>query len=301
MVDKNTSFETTYDWDNLPDPGKLLKPARDNIEIMKVGIREFVSPVDVVRKSGETFRAKGTFSGYAHLEAHLKGVHMSRIGEAISEVTLNHPLETSSLKQIVDNLQGKLESRSVSLKTRFDYPFKQYSLRSINKETGERNFGWMYYPTTIELVNEEDFRTRGYVTVEYLYSSLCPCSTMMSEDYRAKTGHAAGPHSQRSKMITKVEIDLNSDFHIEDLITHHRESITTEVLGSIVKRSDELQFAINNFQQQKFVEDAIRLVHNQLSTDPRILDWVINSSHFESLHDSDATAIGCRGLPGGLR
>jgi len=290
-----------YDWDNLPDPGKLLQPPVANIAIMKVGIREFVSPVDVVRKSGETFRAKGTFSGYAHLEPHLKGVHMSRIGEAISEVTLNQPLETSTLKQIADDLQSKLESRSVTLKTRFDYPLKQYSLRSLNKETGERNFGWMYYPTAIELINDEKGKTRGYMTIEYLYSSLCPCSTMMSEDYRAKTGHPAGPHSQRSKMITTVEIDLTSDFHIEDLIVHHREAITTEVLGSIVKRSDELQFAINNFQQQKFVEDAIRLVHDKLSNDSRVLDWLINSSHFESLHDSDATAIGCKGIPGGLR
>ena len=27
-----------YDWDNLPDPGKMLKPVKNNISIMKVGI-----------------------------------------------------------------------------------------------------------------------------------------------------------------------------------------------------------------------------------------------------------------------
>lgn len=289
-----------FDWDKLPDPGKKLKPVRDNIEITKVGIRNFVSPIDVVRQGGETFRGKGTFSCYVSLKEHLKGTHMSRISQVIQETTLNRNIDNTTLGGLADELLAKLETDNVYLKLKFDYPLKQQSLHSINKETGEPNFGWMYYPTVIELRKSIDGKTKGYYTIDFLYSSTCPCSFMMSEHWRAETGHPAAPHSQRSCMQTTVEFELGSNFHIEDLIQHHRAAIKTEVLGSIVKRSDELSFAIVNAQQPMFVEDAVRYMYDQLSKDSRITDFVVVSNHFESLHDHDATAIVSKGIPGGL-
>jgi GTP cyclohydrolase I len=124
---------------------------------------------------------------------------------------------------------------------------------------------------------------------------------MMSEDWRSQTGHPATPHAQRSTMDTTVEFDLNSDFHIEDLINLHRRAIKTEVLGSIVKREDELSFAIINAEQPMFVEDAVRYMYDELNTDTRLLDFRVISSHHESLHDHDATAIVHKNKPNGLR
>lgn len=291
----------TYDWSQLPDPGKQLKPVKDNIDIYKVGIRKFVSPIDVVRKDGESFRAKGTFSCYVSLKEHLKGTHMSRLAQVIQEVTLNRKIDNEALNHIADELLSLVDTDTVYLKVRFDYPLKQLSLRSRNKVTDEPNFGWMYYPTTIELKKTKGGEAKGFYTIEYQYSSTCPCSYMMSESWRQQTGHPATPHAQRSTMETKIEFDLNSSFHIEDLIQHHRQAIRTEVLGSIVKREDELSFAILNADQPMFVEDAVRYVYDQLSTDSTITDFCIVSSHHESLHDHDATAIVHKNVPNGLR
>ena len=124
---------------------------------------------------------------------------------------------------------------------------------------------------------------------------------MMSESWREQTGHPATPHAQRSTMETRVEFDLSSDFHIEDLIEHHRNAIRTEVLGSIVKREDELSFAVLNAEQPMFVEDAVRYMYDQLNRDPKITDFVVVSSHHESLHDHDATAVVHKNVPNGLR
>ena len=262
-----------YDWGNLPDPGKMLKPVVDDIGIDKVGIRKFVSPIDVVRKDGETFRAKGTFSCYVSLEEHLKGTHMSRLAQVIQEVTLNRKIDNDALHHIADELLEKVDTDTVYLKVRLDYPLKQESLRSRNKNTDEPNFGWMYYPTIIELKKTTGGEAKGFYSIDFQYSSTCPCSFMMSESWRAQTGHPATPHAQRSTMETTVEFDLE----------------------------DELSFAIVNAEQPMFVEDAVRYMKSQLNTDERLTDFVVVSSHHESLHDHDATAIVSKGVEGGLK
>lgn len=290
-----------YDWDNLPDPGKMLKPVKDNIDIYKVGIRGFYSPVDIVRKDESSFRTDGTFSCYVSLKEHLKGTHMSRLAQVMQEVTLDRPITNDTLHHITDELLEKVDTDTVYLKMRFNYPLKQNSLKSRNKKTDEPNFGWMKYPTTIELKKTAGGEAKGFYSIEFLYSSTCPCSFMMSESFREQTGHPATPHAQRSSMLTTVEFDFDSDFHIEDLIEHHREAIKTEVLGSIVKREDELSFAVLNSEQPMFCEDAVRYMYDQLNSDLRILDFSAVANHFESLHDHDATSIVCKGIPGGLR
>jgi GTP cyclohydrolase I len=290
-----------YNRAEMPDPGKNLGPVVEGIEITKVGIREYTSPIDVVRKDGQTFRAKGTFSVYASLAPHLKGVHMSRMTSSVQEATLNKPVDNLSLQEIADNLLHKLDSENVYLKVRFDYPLKQLSLDSMNEETGEPNFGWMYYPSTIEIRKNKHGKIQGYYTIDYLYSSTCPCSTLLSRDFQRQTGHPAYPHAQRSILTTTVEFDMNSDFHLEDLIYHHRNTIVTEVLGSTVKRSDELGFALLAAAQPLFCEDAARYMHNSLMADTRVLDHSLCAEHLESLHPSTATAIISRGIPNGLR
>lgn len=290
-----------YDWSRLPDPGKMLKPVKENIEIFKVGIRQFVSPIDVMRKDGNFYRAKGTFSCYVSLKEHLKGTHMSRLAQVIQEITLNRKIDNDALHLIADELLEKVDTDTVYLKTRFEYPLKQQSLRSRNKVTDEPNFGWMYYPVTVELKKTAGGEVQAFYTIDFQYSSTCPCSYMMSEDWRQQTGHPATPHAQRSTMTTTVQFDLNSDFHVEDLIEYHRAAIKTEVLGSIVKREDELAFSVVNAEQPMFVEDAVRYMYDELNTKEKILDFLVVSSHHESLHDHDATAIVHKNLPGGLR
>jgi GTP cyclohydrolase I len=279
----------------------MLKPVKEGIAITKVGIREYDSPVDVVRKDGTAYRAKGTFSCYVSLEPHLKGTHMSRLAEVIQETTLNRPIDNKALLSISQELLTKVDTHTVYLKLKFDYPLKQQSLVSRNKETGEFNFGWMYYPTTIELKQNVHGELKGFYTIEYLYSSTCPCSFMMTEDWRQQTGHLATPHAQRSRMATTVEFDLNSSFHIEDLILLHREAIRTEVLGAITKRSDEMTFGILNAEQPMFVEDATRYMYEVLNKHPDILDFSVVSNHEESLHPHQATAIINKGVPNGLK
>ena len=68
----------------------------------------------------------------------------------------------------------------------------------------------------------------------------------------------------------------------------------------MVKREDEQAFAELNGAHTKFVEDAVRLVYEQLDADMRIKDFQVACSHLESLHSHDAVAVINNGLPGGF-
>ena len=68
----------------------------------------------------------------------------------------------------------------------------------------------------------------------------------------------------------------------------------------MVKREDEQAFAELNGAHVKFVEDAARLLYEQLADDDRIVDFRIVCSHFESLHSHDAVAALVRGVSGGF-
>ena len=59
----------------------------------------------------------------------------------------------------------------------------------------------------------------------------------------------------------------------------------------MVKREDEQAFAELNGANPIFVEDAVRLLCEQLGGEPRIGDFRVVASHQESLHSHDAVSI----------
>ena len=59
----------------------------------------------------------------------------------------------------------------------------------------------------------------------------------------------------------------------------------------VVKREDEMAFAELNGSYLKFVEDAARLLYEQLIKDERIKDFRVICSHQESLHSHDAVSV----------
>ena len=68
------------------------------------------------------------------------------------------------------------------------------------------------------------------------------------------------------------------------------EALKTET-QVVVKREDEMAFAELNGSYLKFVEDAARLLYEQLIKDKRIKDFRVICSHQESLHSHDAISV----------
>ncbi len=232
---------------------------------------------------------------------------MSRLCSILQEEGASHQVGSPFLRSVLHRYRTELRDfdhepklDDAFLKVSFAYPVKQLSLKSPN-------WGWQYYQTKIEAKESKDHPARIFITLEYEYSSTCPCSLSMAKQYEAD--YAAGlttegngigvAHGQRSKATVKVELAPHAVFMIEDLIDHMRKAIPTET-QSLVKRIDEQAFAILNGSNPMFVEHASKRIYKQLNADTRIKDWVVSLEHFESLHSHNAVAVINKGLIGGL-
>jgi len=121
----------------------------------------------------------------------------------------------------------------------------------------------------------------------------------LSEHARAGREVEPVPHSQRSKARLWVEPRNGAFITLEDLQQLCLKALQTET-QVMVRREDEQAFAELNGQNLKFVEDAIRLLYEQLDSDQRIYDFQVACSHLESLHSHDAVAVINKGIDKGF-
>ncbi|MEX0647590.1 MAG: GTP cyclohydrolase FolE2 [Balneolaceae bacterium] len=278
--------------ESLPDlqngPSSLIEGA--NVPIQQVGISNFRLPLKYPTPSGELLTLETSVDGYVGLEADKKGINMGRIMRTFYRFQHDvfHP---DKLEEILRAYKEDLESHTAFLKLSFSYPMLKESLRSGNE-------GYQYYKVSIEGKIDENDRFSRFLHLDFEYSSACPCSYELSEHARETRDIAAIPHSQRS--VASLTVQLRKNLFMDDLVHLCREALQTET-QVIVKREDEQAFAEMNGAFQKFVEDAARLLYDELNADERIHDFVVRCAHLESLHSHDAVSRICKGLPNGLR
>ncbi|MGF1671285.1 MAG: GTP cyclohydrolase FolE2 [Balneolaceae bacterium] len=278
--------------ESMPDlqngPASLIEGA--NVPIQQVGISNFRLPLKFPKPDGEVTTLETSVEGYVGLDAGKKGINMSRIMRTFYRFK-DEIFYPGMLKKILMAYKDDLDSKSAFLRLSFRYPALQTSLRS-------EMAGYQYYDTAFDVSLDEENNFKKYVQFSFEYSSACPCSYELAEHAREEREIATIPHSQRS--VASITAELNSDLFVDDLIEICRESLKTET-QVMVKREDEQAFAEMNGAYQKFVEDAARLLYDELSKDERIRDFVIKCTHMESLHSHDAVSRICKGIPGGLR
>jgi len=294
------------DKNGLNDFQKL--PTEDLIAIPRVGINNFHLPVNIKNKFGELRSHDCKASMYVNLNANKNGVSMSRLCTILQQESETDTMGVELFKKIMDRYQAELKDEGdddivedAHLKLSFNFPVKQKSLKSDN-------WGWQYYPCDLTGKYTKDKGFEYFITIDYKYSSTCPCSLSMAKQYERE--YAAGtitegsgigvPHSQRSNMKCKVKLDPKASFFIEDLIDLLRVAIPTET-QSLVKRVDEQAFAILNGAHPMFVEHASKSTYKVLNSDQRILDWIVQLEHLESLHSHNAAAVIFKGVQNGLR
>lgn len=278
--------------DSLPDlqngPASLIEGA--NVPIQQVGISNFRLPLRYPTPQGDLLTLETSVDGYVGLDAGKKGINMSRIMRTFYEFRdeIFHP---AKLHEILQAYREDLECRTAFLKLTFNYPLIKKSLRSSLE-------GYQYYEISYEGILDDQGQFRNLMHLEFVYSSACPCSYELSEHARETRDVAAIPHSQRS--IANITVEMRDAMLPDDLIMAARSALQTET-QVMVKREDEQAFAEMNGAYQKFVEDAARLLYEELNDIPSIHDFVVRCAHLESLHSHDAVSRICKGIPGGLR
>lgn len=308
-IDKEISDKVlnceVQDASGLNDFQKL--PDRQGIAIPRVGIGRFRIPLSFKHRDGTVMNHDAEASMYVNCPAGKTGINMSRLCAILQDESANNPAGPALLKSVLARFRTDLRDddseeklNDAFLKIQFSYPVKQLSLKT-------HNWGWQYYRTTLEGRETKDQGLRFYMTLEYEYSSTCPCSLSMAKQYEADfaaglttEGNGIGvAHGQRSRATCKVEVTPGQTLAIEDLIDLMRLAIPTET-QSLVKRLDEQAFAILNGANPMFVEHASKRLYKVLEDESRIRDWIVTLEHFESLHSHNAVAVINKGVPGGL-
>lgn len=295
-----TSLKRFYDPTFIPDaaykasmPDLQNGPASNiegaNVPIQQVGISNFKLPLSYQTKDGLR-QLETAIDGYVSLEANKKGINMSRLIRTFYDFE-HDTFDFGTIDRVLKKYREDLRSRDAFLKLSFNWPQRVPSLRSGLS-------GYQYYDAAMEAIMDLAGDVRHFLHLTFVYSSACPCSFELAEHARETRDVAAIPHSQRSEAFISVE--LKGDLSIDELIQLCRNGLTTET-QVMVKREDEQAFAELNGAYQKFVEDAARLMYEQLDPHPAIADFVVRCVHYESLHSHDAVSRISKGIPCGLR
>ena len=290
--DRNFVVSESYRQD-LPD----MQNASDavlgaNVAIQKVGISNFRLPLTYATRDGRFLTLETSVTGTISLQPDIKGINMSRVMRSFYDFK-DEVFTPATLIDVLSAYKRDIGGLDSFIQLSFSYPILQKSLRSGLE-------GYQYYSVSYKGMMDRSGKVRTFMEFDFVYSSACPCSAELSEHAREVRGVYAIPHSQRSKARLFIEVREGEILPIEDIQQHCLTALQTET-QVMVKREDEQAFAELNGVAIKFVEDAARLLYEQLNRDPRIKDFEIACAHLESLHSHDAVSVIAKGVPGGFR
>lgn len=290
--------ELRQDWDKtkaLPDSYTESMPDLQNglynptYQINHVGCHNFHAPLRVLRRDGGWQEVVATITGTVSLEADKKGINMSRIFRTFTK-NMEDTFSIDRLCRLLQEYKKELNSFNSHINIHFPYRIWQPALSTPNEG------GWQYYDIGFDIDLNENGEFYKVMSVKFVYSSACPCSTALSEHAAYEMGEYGIPHSQRSVMDIQVVFD--KVVWIEDIVNLAQQILVTET-QVFVKRQDEGYFALLNGSHTKFVEDAVRLIADGLMKIPdKVKDFRLVASHMESLHSHNAIAILTKGIPG---
>ena len=273
---------TKEEIETFPDlqngPSSLIQGAA--VEIQQVGIHNFRIPLKYKTRDNGIIELETKVTGTVSLEAHKKGINMSRIMRSFYEHK-NETFSINKLENILAKYKEKLKSFDSKIALKISYPIIQKSLRSDLE-------GYQYYNVTFEGDLNKEGELKKIMHFDFVYSSACPCSYELAEHARKYRNKVTVSHSQRS--VARLSIEFEDMIWIEDLKEICEAALKTET-QVIVKREDEMAFAELNGSYLKFVEDAARLLYKDLIHDKRVKDFRVICSHQESLHSHDAVSV----------
>ena len=281
-----SKYDTDYkptkkDIEKYPDlqngQSSLIKGAK--VAIHQVGIHNFRIPLKYKRRNGNDIELETRVTGTVSLEAHKKGINMSRIMRTFYDFKNEYII--NNIENILMKYKNDLNTFNAKIGLHFSYPIIKKSLRSNNS-------GYQYYDVSFEGEVDEKSNFNKFIHFDFVYSSACPCSYELAEYARNNRNKIAVAHSQRS--VARISIKFEDTIFIEEIQEICEKALKTET-QVIVKREDEMAFAELNGSYLKFVEDASRLLYKELVKNQKIKDFRIICSHQESLHSHDAISV----------
>lgn len=272
-----------------------------------VGMEGIAVPISISFQAAKLQQVAAKADLYVSLQKRdAKGIHMSRLHAIINQLAerdCNKTTMDSLLLDMVASQSGISDAAKINLT--FDVLLKKAALISAES-------GYQSYPVKITAEkNSHGFLYEFTLTIPY--SSTCPCSASLARQLYANAikqqfphtkidqsdllawvqsaaGSIATPHSQRSYALVRIGVGENDWPDLSEIILQ-LESVIGTAVQTMVKRSDEQEFARLNAQNLMFCEDAARRIKKSLEHMPGVQNYWFKVEHQESLHAHDAVVI----------
>ena len=239
-----------------------------NIPISRVGIKDIKYPLKISDRDGVAQSVIGNFIMSVGLPHDVKGTHMSRFVKILQDQA--DIINIENFQDLVKNTTNILDSESAYISVDFTY-FKKKAA-PVSKVESLLDYSVNF---TCEIKNNI---VNKYLKVTVPVTSLCPCSKNIS-DY--------GAHNQRSHISAHIKIE--DTVWIDDVIEMLENQASCQIYG-LLKRPDEKYVTEEAYDNPKFVEDMVRDIAAHFAEDKRVLEYIVESENFESIHNHSAYA-----------
>lgn len=243
-----------------------------NIPIDRVGITGFAHPITFI-DSGHAQTTIAEFTVSVALAHNIKGVHMSRIIEAVGEMSTH--LDPGLLSSHLQGLRERMEAKEAHAIIEFPYFVKRSAPVT-------RSSAFVEYRCRIRSEVSSESVQMGF-GVKVPVATVCPCSKAISE---------YGAHNQRGYADVNVQLQTaicDGSFSLVELISIV-EGCGSAPVYSLLKRADERHVTMQAFDNPAFVEDVLRNITSHLSQDARIASFTVQVVNQESIHNHNVFA-----------
>ncbi len=271
--------------------------------IQQVGVENVEVPFKLQsRDSKNHHETIANVSIRTSLDKNTKGISMSRLIRTLKKY-LDQPLKQSLVRIILEDICKNVKSNDAYIRFDFRLPMIRKSIKSDNEFPIYYNCRFEGQLNINSLLNKDgiwkqESYFKFYQGVIIQYSSYCPCSAELSK-HLLENGSKGFPHAQRSYANILIQGNPGHYIWLEDIIELVNDNIKT-LPYPIIKRIDEQAIAEIAANNPMFVEDAIRIISNELDHNLGIYDWIIKCIHEESIHTSEAIAVCYKGIKNGF-
>ena len=272
---------------------------RGSFKLTRVGVTEVKKPVNIQRDD-KNIMLTATFDIFVDLPAELKGSHLSRNLEVLSQVL------DESVRGQAKGLESLGARICTELLNRHEYATcsevhitaDYFMEREVNGGTSSLE----NYLLKASAVKYRDGEMRKSIGVEVIGMTACPCAMEEVRDrYLARHPECKElletipiiTHNQRNISSLVVEVPGNHDVEADDLINLLEGALSSST-REILKRKHEADIVERAHANPKFVEDVVRDVlsavlerYNHMPDDVKI---IVKSESQESIHKHNAFA-----------
>jgi GTP cyclohydrolase-4 len=273
------------------------RPAELRFKLTRVGVTGVKKPVSVSRPE-KTVTLTADFDIYVDLPSTMKGSHLSRNLEVVSEIVEESVREpVASLEDLCADIARRLLERHdyasySEVRTKADYFLERRT--PLGKRTTER-----YCLMASATARRGSVSVRKSIGVEVIGMTACPCAMETIRHDLEVQGRLAGKnvpiitHNQRNRTTLLMEVPEGFEVEADDLIDIVEASLSSPTY-EILKRGDEAKVVEMAHEEPRFVEDVVREIlasvlkkYSDFPDEVRV--WVRSESE-ESIHKHNAVA-----------